>query len=764
MYAPSHTGDMITDCSNQSFAQFIRQHEKALANSLQLQVSRRQQSATSSTTSLSSITSSHSTASSISSSTLANAFSFSGLSFRSHRTAHLTLSPHHLYYLLSQIEELDIAVGPMNVRVETLQSESSAGNYVSFLQDRPRRARTDRDSIHSVSSMRSVMSGMTTFWSSLGLGNGSSKSEKARAAIESDLKYLYSAFTKIPTLRLTADHHSRLIRGYEEFPFDSAVPLFAFKNLQQLDIVDLDFRQLYGWDRLAENLVLLTIKRGQVDDPSEVLTDVVLDDMEKRRRRSTKNGRSSPTLTSSWTMPSTPRAEYALSNSDPGSPADGSPPKDDGQNMTKDRLIIAGSVSPKRPTPSRPIYRHVRSYSTKVKRSESDSSNSSDYSPRTYRNESVSNLLSMNVLPASKWQRLKSLSLSDNSLLTMTAQSLAPVANTLRSLNLSLNLFSEIPDSLASLIRLASLDLSGCMIDSLNSLTRSPLPAITTLRLKSNRLSSLAGIEKLLSLEVLDIRDNYLTDPMEIARLTGLPNLRRIYVKRNPFVKAYPGYRITMFNLFRSTPGYIEDMIIDDGGPGYSERKLLVDRVPETEHRTSERLIRIAESPVVAQEAEVGAGRLAPAAEIISASTRRRRAPRRRIVDLAQDNSPQRGISEPTVVTRASIESRRSPRVTTERPAPTPVTVVPKVGSLEDNQIDNVEVVEVTPEQKDEYRAKVEGLRLQYGPNWLSALGGQDWHNGQVEFAAREHLTNASNIHRSNSLNAIIVNGGRTLG
>ena len=82
--------------------------------------------------------------------------------------------------------------------------------------------------------MRSVMSGMTAFWSSIGLGSSTSKSEKAKAAAEADLKYLYSAFTKLPSLRLTADHRARLIKGYEEFPFDTAVPLFAFKNVQQL--------------------------------------------------------------------------------------------------------------------------------------------------------------------------------------------------------------------------------------------------------------------------------------------------------------------------------------------------------------------------------------------------------------------------------------------------------------------------------------------------------------------------------------------------
>ena len=655
----------------------------------------------------------------------------------------------------------------MNVRLENLHADTSPSNYVSFLQAhiRPGKGRSDRDSIHSVSSMRSVMSGMTAFWSSIGLGSGTSKSERAKAAADADLKYLYSAFTKLPSLRLTSDHRARLIKGYEEFPFDTAVPLFAFKNLQQLDIVDLDFRQFYGWDRLAEQLCLLTVKRAHIDDPAELLTDIVLDDTEKRRRRSTKQGRGSPTPTSSWTVPSTPRAEYAQSHSDPGSPAEGTSPKDDAYSPSRDQVVIAGSVSPKRPGPVRPAssYRHVRTYSSKAKRSGSGSSNSSDYSMKPCRSESASNLLSMNILPASKWQRLKYLSLADNALTSITAKSLGPVANSLRSLNLSSNLFADIPDSLASLTRLTSLDLSNCMIESLQSLARSPLPAITTIKLRSNRLQSLAGVERLLSLENLNVQDNSLTDPMEAARLNGLPNLRRIWVKHNPFTRAYPGYRITIFNLFRSTPGYLQDLIIDDNGPGYSERKQLVERAPEVERQPSQRSIRIAEGPVIIQDVESGSVTATDTSEHIPPSTRRRRPPRRRIVDLAQDDSPQRVASEPAVVTRASIESRRSFRKASTGPMLPAKTQV--ISQLAQMNLDPEEVSELGSDQQDEYRKKIESLRQQFGNNWLSALGEQGWHNDHhIEVQRRETMAQPPSIHRTNSLSHPIASGGRTLG
>src|SRR5262249_50035660 len=160
-----------------------------------------------------------------------------------------------------------------------IHSDASPTNYVSFLSQAQRKKRnSDRDSMHSVSSIRSVMSGMSSLLASIGFSsNSAAKSERQKQQMEEDLKYLYSAFTKIPCLRLAPDHRARLIEGFEEFPFDSAVPLFAFKNVSALEIVDVDFRQFYGWDRLAEQLRSLTVKRAGVDDPTDLLINIVLD-------------------------------------------------------------------------------------------------------------------------------------------------------------------------------------------------------------------------------------------------------------------------------------------------------------------------------------------------------------------------------------------------------------------------------------------------------------------------------------------------------
>ncbi|RAO69129.1 uncharacterized protein BHQ10_005141 [Talaromyces amestolkiae] len=649
-----------------NLASFVRTHEKALANALQL----RRQSVPSNNYASST------------SSTLAAALSFGALKFTSQnvKPAKLTLTPHHLFYLLSQFEDLSIAVGSMNVRLENIHNDSSS-SYVSFL-NQPRRTRGDRDSIHSVSSVRSVMSGMSAVWSSFGLGSKDSvtKSEKAKAALDADLKYLYSAFTKIPCLRLAPDRRARLIRGYEEFPLDTAVPLHAFKNLSALEIIDIDYRSFYGWDRLSEQLRTLTLKRANINDPTDLLTKIVLDDVDKRRRRPSK---SYPSPIPGGSMATTPQPVYkyddasSTSNthkpvSAPGSPslsnnlATSTSPKSipmiRGGSEGERGHRRTGSYSPTRPQTSSRQHtqnRHSRGHSiNKVARSSSGSSNSSEVS--LHGNRSSSNLLA-GVLPPTKWRFLRHLGLADNSLTTLPSDCFMPVANTLHSLDLSSNLFAEIPDSLPSLVALRALNLSNCMINSLRSIAKNPLPAITALNLRGNRLSSLAGIERLLSLERLDLRDNNLTDPTEIARLTGLPEIREIWVSGNPFTKTHSNYRVTIFNLFRRTPGFTEDIIIDASGPGYSERKQLVDRVAEPESAPVVRPVELEPAKTVSKvpapvRQELLSQDITTAAAVAAATeatgtagtTHRKRGNRRRIVDLSREESVTQVFTSPS--------------------------------------------------------------------------------------------------------------------
>jgi hypothetical protein len=725
------------------------------------------------------------------------------------------------------------------VRLENLHSDTSAANYVSFLSQsqRPKGRGSDSGSIHSVSSVRSVMSGMSSLWSNFGLGSGGSaaRTEKQKAAIEADLKYLYSAFTKIPCLRLSPDRRARLIEGYEEFPFDTAVPLLAFKNISALEISDIDIRQFFGWDRLAEQLRSLTVKRAGVDDPADLLINIVLDDMDKRRRRSSK-AQVSPTST--WALssspkrsPTLPHAELVHYNSAPGSP--------DGRSRTEEEsrgasLVRSGSDGAKPPNKGRPrssspvrpnssrtgsAHGHLRG-SYKVKRSGSGSSHSSMSDGWHNTRGSSSNLPSMGILPPSKWRFLKHLSLADNGLTSIDASSLAPLANTLHSLDLSSNLFSQIPDCLASLTALRALNLSSCMIDSLHSLTRNPLPAITALNLRSNRLISIAGVERLYPLERLDLRDNKINDPTELARLTGIPDLREIWVLGNAFTRTHSNYRITIFNLFRKTPGYSEDILIDTYGPGYTERRHLVDRVAE---RPNVPVVKppppdyglsavdvnkpVIEYPVTREPSVLRKERPAPVATMSevhsSSSGRRRRTPKRRIVDLStSDTSPSKlkpavrfsaDEATSTATTAGSdsgygISPDTSPRTVpsympseprhAQSPSAIPridTSVVPRLPPIETLTYEPP-LVKTSPSNDnpqdwsvtgDMYRKKIEALRNEVGNGWLSVLSEEGWevqkktHAG-ADFSPPSTIRPSSTTPRGNSQQT--VHSGRTLG
>jgi hypothetical protein len=374
------------------------------------------------------------------------------------------------------------------------------------------------------------------------------------------------------------------------------------------------------------------------------------------------------------------------------------------------------------------------------------------------------------------------------------------VANTLQSLDLSYNLFTEIPDSLATLVSLRALNLSHCMIESLHSLIRNPLPAITVLNLRANRLSSMAGIERLLSLERIDIRENKLTDPTETARLTGIPNMVDIYVNKNPFVRNYGNYRITIFNLFRKTPGYIDDIFIDGTQPAYSERKHLVDRVleqarpPPVVKLMEDHLPSISptsatfEAPTTPPTFAVGGQNQKTTYEYGQSTQKKRKGPRRRFVDITQvetGSSPEprpdslrlepsplpppafEQLQRPIVKKSATMGSHPS-QASTQR-SPDMVEPFPQIDTTFSPPIlrtgsDPTSLPTVATEG-DTYRRRIEALRNDFGNGWLSALNDDAWDSHQRP-AGFDGTFNPLGPPTGPVRTATqgIVSGGRTLG
>jgi hypothetical protein len=672
------------------------------------------------------------------------------------------------------------------------------------------------------------MSTMSSFWSSLTATSRAAKEEKQMTQFREDVRYLYSCFTKIPALKLSPDHRARLVLGFEEFPFDTAVPLFVFKNVSALEICDLDFRQFHGWDRMSEQLRSLTVRRANVDDPIDLLLHIVLDDGEKRRKRSFKN--QLPTTPSTPGAPwptNSPKArqiELARTVSAPNSPysdqrrgSKGSP-----QSITLDRQVSIESKNPATPhqrqrsnTPPPPgsrhgsLKKHTRSGSGWYRRSSGSSgSDANDVTPR----HSTTDLLAMGILPSSKWRFLRHLSIAENGLTSLTVASLAPVANTLQSLDLSSNLFSDIPDALASLTHLRALNLSNCMIDSLQSLSRSPIPAITTLNLRSNRLTNLSGIERLLSLERVDVRDNRLKDPMELARLASLPEMIDLYVVKNPFTRTHSNYRITIFNAFRATPGRVEDVTIDTLGPVSNEKKHLVDRAPEPAN------VPVVKPPPEDDDSQAAGGSEPPKGSAATSQElrelelqaqnvsnprqghrratsdvgplsmrRKKRAPRRRIVELSQQESPTRVSApepEPALVEApktptdpdrpstpgdtpyhtapttqlGGLSSPTRPALDTSFTSPTPA---PKIRDPSDDELSPQDLG-----HSDIYRQKIEALKSDLGPNWLAALNEDriaEQRDKSRSFSPASRTSTIRPNSKSNEGRGVSL-GGRTLG
>ncbi|KAI8375139.1 hypothetical protein BD560DRAFT_349893 [Blakeslea trispora] len=166
------------------------------------------------------------------------------------------------------------------------------------------------------------------------------------------------------------------------------------------------------------------------------------------------------------------------------------------------------------------------------------------------------------------WPELKMLSLQDNALITLDMDS-AQQLRSLTHLNLSSNLLIDIPAPLASLFNLTSLNLSYNMI-SLTSSINTVLGNIQELDLRGNRLTVLAGLDRLWALERLDVRDNRINDAAEIGRLAALPNIRDIWIEGNPFTQLQPDYRVEIFNQFKKNDIDIE---LDGTKPNFAERR-----------------------------------------------------------------------------------------------------------------------------------------------------------------------------------------------
>ena len=188
----------------------------------------------------------------------------------------LSTDLHHLFYVLMRQEELGYDVGTLDVEVD---NPSRPTSYI-MLEEK------DRSDTLSLASFRSSLSAVSNL--SLGVGWWS---RPEVTDINSELKYIFSSFTKLPALSICGPSKKMIVETLSDMPSKNALPLDAFKNLQSLECTDIDPRLLLGWDRLAEGLRSLKIKRSGLEDVADLFIGAVVDDQARRAGSSSRKRR-----------------------------------------------------------------------------------------------------------------------------------------------------------------------------------------------------------------------------------------------------------------------------------------------------------------------------------------------------------------------------------------------------------------------------------------------------------------------------------------
>lgn len=279
--------------------------------------------------------------------------------------------------------------------------------------------------------------------------------------------------------------------------------------------------------------------------------------------------------------------------------------------------------------------------------------------------------------------------------------------------------------------------------------------------------------------------------------VTGIPDIHEIWVLRNPFVKSHSNYRITIFNLFRSTPGYSEDILIDASAPGYGERRQLRDRIVEPEgapvvrHTSIEPLATRIDASVGENPNELQ--RPLPQtiqSEIVIGSERRRKGPRRRIVDLARDESPPSNhpqssirVQEETIHPEASSDLKDDVptwgkpallpplHIRSDVPSSQPPKTITATSQLPAGVSDKgrslVTEIQGSNINGDAYRQKIEALKSEVGSNWLSVFSEEGWNQHQsiqTPSSQFEHVGALRPEAPAFRASSGILSGGRTIG
>ena len=333
------------------------------------------------------------------------------------------------------------------------------------------------------------------------------------------------------------------------------MPLTCFKNVSILEVHDLDFRNFCGWDVISEQLKSLSLKRANVIDPSDLLVAIVLDDLTGHRRRSLSATRVESRESGQVPLVKSESAEQNLHSKNP--------------SQTTNPSTQAGLS--RRPFP--------KGQATCVCQGTSTAPNTCMSSSRGGPSEkstlNMENPRQTSSLPRTKWRFLRHLSLADNSLTKLPTKSLWVVCSTLTSLDLSSNLFTAVPTCLAQMTALRALNMSNCLLKSLSELHDIPLPHVTVINIRNNRISSANGLSSVASLERLDLRGNQLQEIEDLRDLRGLSRLYELWTSKNACDKAGKDNRLKILRLLTKCNMCSKRFKLNGSGPTAIEDRQL---------------------------------------------------------------------------------------------------------------------------------------------------------------------------------------------
>lgn len=195
----------------------------------------------------------------------------------------LSISLHHLSYLLLRFDALGLAAGSLD---EPLPPSSRPRSTFYVVGRTTTANKNNNAETMSLGSVRSALSRVSLASLAASATTSSWFSSGPPPSTDAQLKYIYSAFTKLPALDVVAAPVTGLIEGFEDEEAGPATltPFDVFRNLQLLSFTDVDPRNVSGWDRLSCQLRSLSLTRTGIEDIEDFFVDHIVRDVQRRAK------------------------------------------------------------------------------------------------------------------------------------------------------------------------------------------------------------------------------------------------------------------------------------------------------------------------------------------------------------------------------------------------------------------------------------------------------------------------------------------------